>query len=66
MPRVGGAILVAHADVPWASMAFEARAYGAVAMLRIDQPMPLTSHDPVIVVVDDSDLAERLGIPHLA
>jgi hypothetical protein len=66
LPRVGGAILVASPDVPYAQLVFEARAYGAAAMLRTDRPEPATSHDPVIFVVDDGALAEDFGIPHLA
>jgi hypothetical protein len=66
LPRVGGAILVGHTDVPWAQLVFEARAYGAAAMVRIDRPVPASSSDPVIFVVDDSELADRLEVPYLA
>jgi hypothetical protein len=65
LPRVGGAILVANPDVRCAPLVFEARAYGAAAMLRTDRPEVTTSHDPVIFVVDDDDLAEDFGIPYL-
>jgi hypothetical protein len=66
LPQVGGAILVAHTDVPCAPLVFEARAYGAAAMLRIDRPVAAASSDPVIFVVDDLELADRLEVPHLA
>jgi hypothetical protein len=66
LPRVGGAILVGHPDVPWAPLVFEARAYGAAAMLRVDRRVPASSSDPVIFVVEDSELADRLEVPHLA
>jgi hypothetical protein len=66
LPHVGGAILVAHPDIPCAPLLFEARAYGAAAMLRIERPVPTTSSDPVIFVVDDAELADRLQVPHLA
>ena len=66
LPRVGGAILVGHTDVPWAPLVLEARAYGAAAMVRIDRPVPASSSDPVIFVVDDSELADRLEVPYLA
>jgi hypothetical protein len=66
LSRVGGAILVADPDAELAALVFEARAYGAAAMLRTDLPEPTTSRDPVIFVVDDGDLAEEFGIPHLA
>jgi hypothetical protein len=66
LPRVGGAILVGHADVPWAPLVFEARAYGAAAMLRVDRPVPASSSDPAIFVVEDAELADRLEVPHLA
>ncbi|HSS02655.1 MAG TPA: hypothetical protein VLM79_36590 [Kofleriaceae bacterium] len=66
LPRVGGAILLGHPDVPWAPLVFEARAYGAAAMLRVDRPVSTSSSDPVIFVVDDSELADRLAVPHLA
>jgi hypothetical protein len=65
LPRVGGAILVGHSDVPCAPLVFEARAYGAAAMLRIDRPVPTSSSDPLIFVVDDAELADRLEVPHL-
>jgi hypothetical protein len=66
LPQVGGAILVAHTDVPCAPLVFEARAYGAAAMLRIGHPVPTSSSDPVIFVVDDAELGDRLAVPHLA
>jgi hypothetical protein len=65
LPRVGGAILVAHPDVPCAPLAFEARVHGAAAMLRTDRADPAGANDPVIFVVDDDDLADRLGVPYL-
>jgi hypothetical protein len=35
-------------------------------MLRIEHAAPTTSSDPVIFVVADDELADRLGVPHLA
>ncbi|HEY0987996.1 MAG TPA: hypothetical protein VGD80_13120 [Kofleriaceae bacterium] len=66
LPRVGGAILVAHPDVPCAPLAFEARVHGAAAMLRTDGADPAGANDPVIFVVDDDDLADELGVPYLS
>jgi len=66
LPRVGGAILVAHPDVPCAPLAFEARVHGAAAMLRTERAEPAGANDPVIFVVDDDDLADELGVPYLS
>jgi hypothetical protein len=77
LPHVGGAILVAHPDIPCPPLVFEARAYGAAAMLRPHggaapgnpqglRPALTTASDPVIFVVDDAELADRLGVPRLA
>jgi hypothetical protein len=63
--RVGGAILVAHDAADRATLAFEARAYGAAAMLRTTF-VDGASRDPTIVVVADAELADHLGVPRLS
>ncbi|HEY6174997.1 MAG TPA: hypothetical protein VIX73_11155, partial [Kofleriaceae bacterium] len=64
LARVGGAILAAHHDAEPATLLFEARAHGAVAMLRA--PPDAAPSEPVIFVTDDADLAERVAMPRLA
>ena len=64
LARVGGAILAARDDVDRVDLLFEARARGAVAMCRITAPERLPS-EPVIFVVSDVDLADRLHVPRL-
>lgn len=64
LARVGGAILAAHRDADPATLLLEARAHGAVAMLRgVPEAVP---PEPVIFVTDDADLAERAAMPRLA
>jgi hypothetical protein len=62
--RVGGAILAAHGDPDRGALVFEARAYGAAAMLRV--ALAAAPREPAIFVVDDPELADRLGVPRLA
>jgi hypothetical protein len=61
---VGGAILAAHGDPDPATLLFEARAHGAVAMLRATPTA--APREPAIFVTDDPDLPERLAMPRLA
>lgn len=62
--RVGGAILVAGDRADRAGLFAEARAYGAVVMLRLADGETV-SGEPAILVVDDGELAERLALPRL-
>jgi hypothetical protein len=66
LSRVGGAILAASSDVDCAELVFEARAYGAVPMKRTAASLDAAASDPMIFVVADAELADRLGIPRLA
>jgi hypothetical protein len=61
--QVGGAILAAHHDAEPAAVLFEARACGAVAMLRATPAAP--PREVAIFVVGDTELAERLGMPRV-
>jgi hypothetical protein len=63
LPRIGGAILAAHAGVDRHMLLREARAYGAAAMLRA--VLDVAPDDAAIFVFRDSDAAERLGVPQL-
>ena len=65
LARVGGAILVAHGEPDRATLLFEARAYGAAPMLRIKTGIDAAPSGPVIFVVGDEELADRLGVPRL-
>jgi hypothetical protein len=62
--QVGGAILAATGEPARAALVLEARARGAAPMLRavLDAAPP----DAAIFVIDDAELAERLGLPRLA
>jgi hypothetical protein len=61
--NVGGAILAAHDGADRAELAFEARAYGAVPMLRAPiHPLPT---EPTILVVPDEAAAAALDVPRL-
>jgi hypothetical protein len=67
LPAAGGAILAAHPGAYAREVVLEARAYGAVAMIRVT---PSTSdripHDgPLILVVDDEGFADHLELPRL-
>ena len=60
---VGGAILVAHDHADAHELVLEARARGAVAMLRASgRPAP---DAPVLVLVPTAQDADALGIPLL-
>jgi len=63
-PQIGGAILAATGAPPHAELVLEARARGAAPMLRA-APGAVPG-DPAIFVVEDPELAERLGVPRLA
>jgi hypothetical protein len=63
-PRVGGAILVATGEPARAQLVLEARARGAAPMLRAT--LDAAPVDAAIFVIDDAELAERLGLPRLA
>jgi len=67
LPAAGGAILAAHPGADPRDVALEARAYGAVAMIRVTpQTVERIPHDgPVILVLDDDGLAEHLELPRL-
>jgi len=65
LSRVGGAILAAHGDPDRAELFLEARAFGAVPMLRIAASLDLPS-DPALWVTGDAELADRLGLPRLS
>jgi hypothetical protein len=66
LSRVGGAILSAHGEPGRANLFFEARAYGAVPMLRVAVSLDAAPSEPAILVVDDEAHADRLGLPRLA
>jgi hypothetical protein len=63
--RVGGAILVARDGIDPAALVLEARAYGAVAMLRVAASVEALPTEPMICVVRDADHADSLGVPRL-
>ncbi|MEO6771598.1 MAG: hypothetical protein ABI467_01065 [Kofleriaceae bacterium] len=67
LPAAGGAILAAHAEMDPREIALEARAYGAVAMVRVTPAsVERIPHDgPVILVLDDEGLADHLELPRL-
>jgi len=61
-----GAILASHERVEWREAMAEARAYGAVAMVRADPELPaMQSGEPVIIVVSDQEAADALSLPVL-
>jgi hypothetical protein len=60
---VGGAILAAHDDADPREVALEARARGAVAMVRASERVALD--EPILVVVRDDAAADQLAIPRL-
>ena len=66
LPNAGGAILAGHAEPR--DVLLEARAYGAVAMLRLPAGTlaRLATDEPVILVVPDDATADALGVPRLA
>jgi hypothetical protein len=66
-PTVGGAILAAHAHADPRELFGEARAFGAVPMLRV---VPgaldrIPADQPVVLVTADLASADELGIPKL-
>jgi hypothetical protein len=63
-PQVGGAILAATGEPARAALVLEARARGAAPMLRA--VLDAAPSDAAIFVLDDAELAERLGLPRLA
>jgi hypothetical protein len=63
--RVGGAIVVARAGVDHGALLLEARAYGAVAMIRIAASIDAVPAGPAIYVVSDAGLADHLALPRL-
>jgi len=67
LAAAGGAILAAHAHADPLELALEARAYGAVPMLRVTpQSVERIPHDgPIILVLDDEALADHLELPRL-
>ena len=67
LPAAGGAILAAHPLSDPLDVALEARAYGAVAMVRVTPAtVERIPHDgPVILVLDDEALADHLELPRL-
>ncbi|TMQ12345.1 MAG: hypothetical protein E6J90_31770 [Deltaproteobacteria bacterium] len=64
LARINGAILVAHDAPDRRALVIEARARGAAAMLRAALAAPPA--EAAIFVLDDLELAERLGLPRLA
>lgn len=63
-PQVGGPILAATGEPARAQLVLEARARGAAPMLRA--VLGAAPSDAAIFVIDDAELAERLGLPRLA
>ncbi|MEO8554017.1 MAG: hypothetical protein ABI678_28780, partial [Kofleriaceae bacterium] len=67
LAAAGGAILAAHPHADPIELALEARAYGAVPMLRVTpHTVERIPHDgPIILVLDDEALADHLELPRL-
>ena len=67
LPAAGGAILAALPASDPRDVALEARAYGAVAMVRVTPAtVERIPHDgPMILVLDDEGLADHLELPRL-
>jgi len=64
--RVGGAILAAHGEADPGELMVEARARGAVPMLRIAAAEILElGTDPAVLVIDDEAAAAQLDVPKL-
>lgn len=62
----GGAILACSEPAIGTALALEARAYGAVAMVRLDSGARVVAGDsPLIIIVPDPNTAEGLGLPVL-
>ncbi len=62
-PQIGGAVLAATGEPVRAELMLEARARGAAPMLRA--VLAAAPSDAAIFVIDDPELAERLGLPRL-
>jgi hypothetical protein len=62
--QLGGEILAATGEPARAELVLEARARGAAPMLRA--VLDAAPRDAAIFVIDDAELAERLGLPRLA
>ena len=62
---VGGAILAAHEGADPRELLLEARARGAVSMLRIAGDLEQVPAEPVVLVVSDEAIADELGLPRL-
>ncbi len=67
LPSAGGAILAAHPHADPLELVLEARAYGAVPMLRVSAGVidRLPIGEAVILVVPDDATADQLDIPRL-
>jgi hypothetical protein len=63
--QIGGAILAARPGADPAELYLEARARGAVPLLRAGAEAAPSPTEPAILVVDDEAAAERLGTPIL-
>jgi hypothetical protein len=63
--QIGGAILAARPGADPAELYLEARARGAVPLLRAAAEEAPSPTEPAILVVDDEAAAERLGTPIL-
>lgn len=63
LAHVGGGILAAHDDAPVGEVVVEARARGAVPMLRVSEPP--ASDDVAIYVVADDVFADLLALPRI-
>jgi hypothetical protein len=63
LAHVGGAILAADGEPDRAALLLEARARGAAPMLRAI--LDTAPADAAIFVVEDDQLADRLGLPRL-
>lgn len=66
MPVVGGAILVAEDEADPDEVLLEARARGAVALMRFYGELADLRGEPAVLVVSDAEAADALGIPRLA
>jgi hypothetical protein len=64
-PTVGGAILAAHEGADLREVLLEARARGAVSMLRSAGDLEQVPAEPVVLVVSDEAIAGELGLPRL-
>ncbi|MEO8840301.1 MAG: hypothetical protein ABI591_21530 [Kofleriaceae bacterium] len=65
LPAAGGAILAAHPHADPLELVIEARARGAVPMLRATAVERLPTSTTAIFVIEDEALAEQLELPRL-